>query len=157
MSINPQLQSAFITRLPTEVRDAIYLELWRSNGLRQHILWHGLWQDNHLCSWPCTTKYEVDDRLQRDIEELRRRMNVPLGERMRKSQDPETATYVRRLQSPWINHWACGERAEQEHGLGAVDGFTTSDIVCWRRSRVNGQHVPPRSPYLPMLLTCKLM
>jgi hypothetical protein len=40
MSANSQSKSAFVTRLPREVRDAIYLELWRLKGLRQHIVSH---------------------------------------------------------------------------------------------------------------------
>lgn len=151
MSINPQSQSAFITRLPPEIRDAIYLELWRSCGLRQHIVWHGEGGDRHFCRWPCTTRYDVDDELQRGSEGLRRRLGVPLG------QDIRAAACSRRLQSPWMNHWACGERAEQEHGLEAIRGFTTSEIDCWKKDPVDKQHVPSRSPYLPLLLSCRLM
>ncbi|KAL9110255.1 MAG: hypothetical protein Q9227_005162 [Pyrenula ochraceoflavens] len=42
MSTNPQLQSALIARLPREVLDHIYLELWRAYGLRQHIFWNDM-------------------------------------------------------------------------------------------------------------------
>ena len=62
MSIDPQTQSAFITCLPAEIRNAIYLELWRSAGLRQHILWHGEGNGGrHFCRWRCEAEFEVDD------------------------------------------------------------------------------------------------
>lgn len=76
MSTNPQTESAFIMWLPPEVRDAVYLELWRSCGLRQHIVWHGEGADRHICRWSCTTKYKVHDELQRQIEGLRCRLGV---------------------------------------------------------------------------------
>lgn len=86
MSINSQTQSAFVTwlvALPAEIRDAIYLELWRSYGLRHHIVSHGE-EEGHFFfgSWPCTTEYDVDDALQRKIEKVRCRLGVPLGEAM---------------------------------------------------------------------------
>ena len=152
MSVNPQSESAFITRLPLEIRNAIYLELWRSCGLRQHIVWHGEGADRHFCRWPCTTEYHVHDGLQEEIEQFRRRLGVPLGESMNNS---EASVYTRRLQSPWMNHWACGERAEEAHGIEAIRGFTTSGIGCWKKNGVG--HPPARSPYLPMLLSCKLL
>lgn len=157
MPIDPQLQSAFVARLPTEVRDAIYLELWRSVGLHQHIVWHGKEEDRHFCSWPCTTEFEVEDRLQQKVEESYTRLGVPIGQDLRNTRDPEAAVYCRRLQSPWMNHWACGERAYQEHRIDAVWGFSTDGLICWKKNRWDTQPMPPRSPYLPMLLSCKLM
>ncbi|OBT68525.1 hypothetical protein VE03_01817 [Pseudogymnoascus sp. 23342-1-I1] len=132
MSINPQTQSAFVTRLvalPAEIRDAIYLELWRSCGLRQHIVCHREKEGRYFCSWPCTTEYDVDDVLQRKIEK-----------------------------STWMNHCECGERALMQHGLKATSGYTTSTSVCWRKNSLDKtkEHVTPWSPYLPMLLSCKL-
>ena len=156
MSISLQSQSTFITRLPPEIREAIYLELWRTSGLRQHIVWHGEGTDRHFCRWPCTTRYEVDDRVQLWCEDLRRWLGVPLGEDISKVPDEEVESVSRRLQSPWMNHWACGERAEGEYGLEATGGFTTSEIRCWKEDRVDGR-MPSRSPYLPMLLSCRLM
>ncbi len=157
MPADPQLQSAFVTRLPAEIRDVIYLELWRSVGLRQHILCHGRGEDRHFCRWACITEYQVADGLQRDIEELRCRLGVPLGQDIRHVQDPSGAVYCRRLQSPWMNHWACGEQAYEEHGIDAVWGFSTGGLICWKKNRQGKQALPPRTPYLPMLLSCKLM
>ncbi|KAF5522649.1 hypothetical protein CGCA056_v006333 [Colletotrichum aenigma] len=77
-----QTQSAFISRLPREVRDAIYFQLWRSCGLRQHILWHGTAEDKHFCRWSCTAEYQVEDELQRDIEKMREQLGVSLGQKI---------------------------------------------------------------------------
>jgi hypothetical protein len=62
--------------------------------------------------------------------------------------------------SPWINHWPYGERATREHGIGTISGYTTSGLRCWKSWRDNQPwdlYVPSCSPYLPMLLTCKLV
>lgn len=156
--IHGQRQSTLLTRLPREVLDRIYYELWHSYGLRQHILFHGD-EVMHFCRWECCTAYRVDDPLQADVENLRARLNVPLGEDIQGAQPPEIGLYCRRLMSPWMDHWPCGERATPEHGIEAVSGYTTSDR-CWRTwkdNRRDDQHVPSWSPYLPMLLTCRLV
>lgn len=157
MSINTQSESVFFTRLPREIRDAIYLELWGSCGRRQHIVHHGIPADRHFCRWSCSTEYEVQDRRQREIEELRRRLGVALGQEMTGEHDPEVKSYARRLQSPWMNHWACGERAARAYGPEPVRNFATHGLGCWKQSRPDNQRPPSRSPYLPMLLSCKLM
>ncbi|KAG7132983.1 hypothetical protein HYQ45_008780 [Verticillium longisporum] len=158
MDANPQTQSAFITTLPREVRDAIYLELWRSSGLRQHILFHSYESDSnarHFCRWACTTDFCVESPLQQDIEQLRHDLDVPLGEDIKKNRDPRATLYGRRMQSPWLNHWACGERAEKAHGFDAIMGFLTSRF-CWKGKTVPGvePEVVP-NVYMPMLLSCK--
>jgi hypothetical protein len=158
--IQPQLQSSLLTRLPREILDKIYLELWRSYGLRQHILFHGRDKGLHFCRWECCTEYQVDDPLQADIEKLRVQLNVPLGMDIRGDQPSEIRTYCRRLMSPWTNHWPCGERATQEHGIEAISGYATSGTSCWktwRDDRPYDLHVPSWSPYIPMLLTCRLV
>ncbi|OBT92177.2 hypothetical protein VE01_10051 [Pseudogymnoascus verrucosus] len=166
MSINPQTQSPFLTRLltlPPELRDAIYLSLWRSHGLRQHIIWHGNDSSGrHFCSWPCTTDFSAADNLQRDVDELRIRLGVRLGDNMGgfgPGKDPEVSVLTRHLQSPWMNHWACGERAAEVHGIDANWGFQTAGVKCWKTHSTGGRKelVPSWSPYLPMLLSCKLL
>jgi hypothetical protein len=165
-AVHPQHQSGLLTRLPREILDQIYLEIWRTCGLRQHILFHGnegpRGKDKHFCRWECSTKYRVDDPLQADVDKLRVRLGVPLGMDMKGTsgiQPSEVGMYCRRLMSPWMDHWPCGERATQEHSIEAISGYTTSDR-CWRTLRDNRPkdlHVPNWSPYLPMLLTCKLV
>jgi hypothetical protein len=156
--IHPQQQSNLLTRLPREILDRIYLELWRSCGLRQHVLFHGD-NDHHFCRWECSTEYRTDDPLQADVDKLRARLDVPLGIDIHGLQPPEIGMYCRRLMSPWMDHWPCGERAVQEHGIEAISGYTTSDRcwLTWKDNRPDQLHVPGWSPYLPMLLTCRLL
>ncbi|KAF5020848.1 hypothetical protein F66182_7103 [Fusarium sp. NRRL 66182] len=156
-SQDPQLQSAFIARLPQEVRDAIYLELWRSCGLRQHILWHDIKEDktkSHFCRWECITPFDVQDKLQEDIDATRIQLGVPLGESF------SNKTYALRLFSAWNNHWPCGERLAEVHGEWMHPGvrLTTSLGPCWS-SRRDPASDPPSSLslYLSMLLTCKII
>jgi hypothetical protein len=66
-------------------------------------------------------------------------------------------TYVRRLRSPWQNHWAYGEEAGNEFGASAVDGRTTSGGPCWKKVTTSSKRAASWTPYLPMLLTCKRM
>lgn len=64
--------------------------------------------------------------------------------------------YCSRLQSPWMNHWPCGERALKKHGYMAVDGYTTSTLTCWKsEGRIKQCEVG--SAYIPMLLSCRSM
>ncbi|KAH8890541.1 hypothetical protein GQ53DRAFT_782549 [Thozetella sp. PMI_491] len=117
MSVNLQAGSSFINKLPREIREVIYLEIWRSCGIRQHIQWHGKTLDEkHICRWPCSTEFSVHDQLQQDVEELRKELKVPLGNDICDPSHPNTTLYCRRLQSPWMNHWLCGEHAERDHG-----------------------------------------
>jgi hypothetical protein len=82
-SLDPQSESRLIWRLLREVRDAVYLELWRFCGLRQHIIWHEDKHDGsrpHFCRWECTTPFTVEDKLQNDIDLIRVRLGTPEGE-----------------------------------------------------------------------------
>ncbi|KAF6811622.1 hypothetical protein CSOJ01_05606, partial [Colletotrichum sojae] len=151
--------SAFVSLLPREVRDGVYLELWHISGLRQHIQWHVDGVEHHFCRWACTTKY-VHDELQQDIGQIRSQLAVPFGKSIRRTQHEKALPCGRRLQSPWMNHWRCGGRAESAYGaLEAIMGPTTSGNECWKRDRKNGRHPGPRpnSAYIPMLLACKLI
>ncbi|GJN81397.1 hypothetical protein PLIIFM63780_004931 [Purpureocillium lilacinum] len=149
---DPQLQSSFITKLPPEIRQLVYLELWRSYGLRQHFLHHRGETDEapaHFCHWPCTTPYEVQDALQEEIEDARSRSGIPLGREF------ENTQLCHDLLSPWINHRVCGRRAESAYGVEAVHSLATSATSCWKTPE-RLDHVPRvRAPYLPMLLSCK--
>lgn len=157
MSAASQIQSSFVNRLPREIRNAIYLELWRSSGLRQHIILHGPWDDQHFCRWRCSKEFEVQDELQQDIEDLRIQLQVTMGEDLTKYQHERVSLYCRRLQSPWMNHWLCGEQAYEKHGLEAVWGDTTSTLKCWKEDGNIEQVRRWSSPYIPMLLSCRLV
>lgn len=156
MPVNPQIKSAFINVLPREVRDSIYFELWRSCGLRQHILYHGEPEYHHFCHWPCSIEFDVQDPLQKELEEVRVRLGVPLGEDISGHSCPGIGRpYARYLQSPWMNHWPCGEVAYQKHGKGALPGFGTSGFTCWKKGCSGYVNSAWSNPYLSMLLLCK--
>ncbi|KAF6826655.1 hypothetical protein CMUS01_09341 [Colletotrichum musicola] len=153
MSANPQTESAFINHLPREIREAIYLELWRSHGLHQHILYHGD-SNFQFCHWPCAIEFEVRDGLQEELEELRARFGVPLGQDIVPDRSDPKLPYLRRLQSQWMNHWPCGELAYDKYGIKAVGKFTTGGN-CWNKTAEGDGDTPWSSPYIPMLLSCK--
>lgn len=150
MATHPQPQSALLA-LPREVRDLVYLELWRSCGLRQHILWHFDESSPHFCRWPCRTEFRVDDPVQAEVEGLREELGFAPGRSL------DIDTYARRLRSPWLNHVLCGEHAEHVHGLEAGVGRSTGLQSCWKPGRGEEYTPPPRSPYIPMLLSCKAL
>ncbi|KAF4938575.1 hypothetical protein CGCF245_v004408 [Colletotrichum fructicola] len=152
-----QTQSAFVSCLPREVRDAVYFQLWRSCGLRQHILWHGAAEEKHFCRWSCTTEYQVEDELQRDIETMRDQLGVSLDQEIVRDRHDNAPRYCRRLQSPWMNHWLCGERAFEKHGISAIRGSSTTTLVCWKTERKTTPHRPWETAYIPMLLSCKVI
>lgn len=154
MPFDPQPQCLWITRLPRELRDAIYLEIWRPYGLRQHIFWHGHPADPanwHYCRWQCTTDFDVTDRLQEDLELLRIQESIPFGEPIC------CKHYEMRLNSPWLNHWACGEICERVYGQNVIQGASTGRYHCWRVTQRPLVNKTAKSPYIPMLLSCKLM
>ncbi|KAF4922367.1 hypothetical protein CGCVW01_v005341 [Colletotrichum viniferum] len=155
MICDSQTQSAFVSRLPREVHDAVYFQLWRSCGLRQHILWHGAAEDKHFCRGSCTTEYQVEDELQRDIEKMREQLGVSLGQEIVRDWYDKAPRYCRRLQSPWMNHWLCGDRAVEKHGISAIRGSSTTTIVCWKTERKNTTNRPWATACIPMLLSCK--
>ncbi|KAI1078552.1 hypothetical protein F5B20DRAFT_205762 [Whalleya microplaca] len=150
-----QLQSPLFNRLPPELRDAIYLELWRSAGLSQHIIYHEDFHRNiepdyysengHFCHWPCTTEFDVMDDRQEALQVIRDKIPTPQTETL----IFDDQTWNPRLQSRWYNHWRCEETmleaykqaGEEEHKLPAFNG------PCRAPSKP--------SPYLPMLLSCK--
>ncbi|KAF4984198.1 hypothetical protein FDECE_17138 [Fusarium decemcellulare] len=145
MPTNPQSNSRFITRLPREVRDAIYLEVWRSYGLRQHIVSHWEWEGSepigaHFCRWPCTTEYEVEDKLQEEIDLYRIENNIPAGEGI------PHVTFQERLMTPWLNHWRCSEAIEEDYGEEATFMDCTSGVPCWKKYHNRSKYTPPPPP-----------
>ncbi|KAK0643383.1 hypothetical protein B0T16DRAFT_333823 [Cercophora newfieldiana] len=92
---NSQIDSPFFARLPPEIRELIYIEFWRNDGvgsLRQHILW----RDGRPTRVPCVT-----DPLAKDI-------------RFTKFNNADPGSYERsawhhRLTTSWSLHWACEE------------------------------------------------
>ncbi|KAL6366106.1 hypothetical protein LRP88_00202 [Fusarium phalaenopsidis] len=208
---NPQSNSPLL-KLPREVRDAIYLEVWRFTGLRQHIVAHWGASDStdakpHYCRWKCCTEFEVEDRLQELIENVRIQKGIPLGHNILGSPVSPGLDYQGLLSSPWDNHWKCWIEIAEGYGreyttasYGQVNGHSTSTSGCrcwkdiakdpedskasWDRKRTPPPKPPSRwkraiekvkkakeairpppsleptwtgGPYMPMLLSCKLL
>ncbi|KAF4415352.1 hypothetical protein FACUT_13472 [Fusarium acutatum] len=152
---DPQHQSAFITHLPREIRDKIYLELWRSCGLRQHIIWHRNKDGkakSHFCRWPCTTLFSVEDKLQEKINATRIQLSIPLGDSF------SNKTYALQLFSAWKNHFACCQRISEVYGKEADPSIRTCSSLgpCWSTYKLSSEKLPC-SPYMGMLLSCKVL
>ncbi|KAI0841213.1 hypothetical protein F5Y06DRAFT_260915 [Hypoxylon sp. FL0890] len=142
-----QYQSLFFRRLPIEVRNEIYVELWRLSGLEQHIFWH---EDrkhprrSHFCRWPCVTPFDVEDERQKELEIL-----FPDA----LSHPPPmllSTEWNWRLKSSWYNHWRCEEEM-CEHLKNDEARPRRANFPCHAYNSLL------YSPYLPMLLTCKKM
>ncbi|KAH7481064.1 hypothetical protein FOMA001_g7546 [Fusarium oxysporum f. sp. matthiolae] len=152
----PQHQSAFITLLPRKIRDRIYLELWRSCGLRQHIVWHRDKDDkakSHFCRWRCTTPFSVHDELQETIDATRLQLDFSLGDSF------SNKAYALQLFSAWKNHFACGQRIARVYGENADPGIRTCSSLgpCWSSHESRSEKLSTCSPYLSMLLLCKVL
>lgn len=165
MPFHSQSQSSFVARLPPEVREAIYLELWRCVGLRQHIVSHTRYRDGrlgevHLARWPCTTEFYVGNRLQEEVDALPIEMFNSVG------RVANNIPYRRRDLSSWMNHWACEESffecvvenwdPEQCEKLEEYD-----EHECWcsikKEMAAKRKDSSALGSYMAMLLTCKLM
>lgn len=143
-------QSPFLTKLPSELRHLIYHELWQSayGSTRQHIIWHGSDPDSrHFCRWTCCLPaWDRADGLQERIQRLQDQ-----GLELDKQE-------ARRLQSPWLNHWMCGEdvRAKMNAADAVCGKVSTAFGPCWRQDA-------PASPsqqngaFMSMLLVCRTM
>ncbi|KAI8721700.1 hypothetical protein NCS52_00312200 [Fusarium sp. LHS14.1] len=165
MAFRSQSQSSFVTRLPSEVREAIYLELWRCVGLRQHLVSHARYSDEklsevHLARWPCKTGFYVGDRLQEEVDALPIEMFNSLGNVANK------IPYQRRNWSKWMDHWACEESFFEcvvenwdSEQFEKPEEFDEHD--CWcsikKEMAANRKDSSALGSHMAMLLTCKLI
>ncbi|RMJ18040.1 hypothetical protein CDV36_002301 [Fusarium kuroshium] len=189
---NPQSNSPFV-KLPREVRDAIYLEVWRLTGLRQHIVVHWGGKDNnkppesenakppesnaqpssstakspdanatppepkdakpHYCRWKCCTEFEVEDRLQEEVEQFRIKQGVELGGWFPFHPASARLDYQGLLSSPWDNHWKCWVEITEKYGREYNDGswvrprpghvVSTSGCRCWKDVAKDADNMKP--------------
>ena len=96
-----QLQSRLFS-LPLEIRQLIYLELWREAGLGQHIFIHR----GGYTHAPCIlSDQNAPDQRQVEVDRLWGDWESPMGTCV------ENHLWARRLSSAWCNHWRCEERA----------------------------------------------
>jgi hypothetical protein len=107
-------------RLPAEIREAIYLALWRSAGLSQHILVH----HGGYTHAQCVTDHEAPDERQEELQRL-------WGAELESWTTVRSELWVRRLDSQWCNHWKCEEKAASRK-ISTRDPFLTMLLVCKR-------------------------
>lgn len=150
---DPQ-SSALLFSLPREIRDTIYLELWKSVGLKQHIFYHVDENEptkSRYCLWPCNTTFEVEDSLQTRLEQV-----WEAHERPQNNMVCDELWWMR-LQSHWYNHWQCEDHffdtcAENSLELERLENYR----VCFRCPCLF-QSRRQRYPYLSMLQSCQRM
>lgn len=142
---DPQSQSQSATLLPREIRDRIYLELWRSCGLCQHIVWHRD-KDNkaksHFCCWRCTTPFSLHDELQETIDATRLQLGFPLRDSF------SNKAYALQLFSAWKNHFACGQRIARVYGENADPDIRTCSSLgpCWSSHELRSEKLSDMQP-----------
>ncbi|KAK8136789.1 hypothetical protein PG984_004729 [Apiospora sp. TS-2023a] len=159
---NEQSMSLFLSKLPIELRNEIYLLLWCDAGLEQHIMADKdydpefasaeyIWKrPRHVPEIPttrfshmaCISDHSALDDRQEEIAKL----NLTPDE----LEDEET--WGERMNNTWGNHWKCEE---------AQDECRKDE----RRRRGRRRHprrevqMPVRpcqkSPFLPMMLVCR--
>lgn len=143
-SADQQTQASFLM-LPREVREAIYVAIWRYSGLAQHV-WSFDYRPTHHGSprscfghCPCVTKFNLHDRRQTEVSLLKSQIAVPLG--------PHhlfpCAIWSDRLKSRWYDHWPCAE----EYESAAFKAGTSH----------RNKDYKPVSPFIPLLTTCRRM
>lgn len=102
---SPSAPCFFLTVLPIELREMVYLELMRPFGDKLHIFE----RNGRFLNAPCISNHEVDDR-QDIIDKMR-----PRG--VRDSKYYNAPIWSRRLASAWSNHWRCEEKIHGEVAL----------------------------------------
>jgi hypothetical protein len=150
---SPQSDSAFFSRLPLEVRQQIYKEMWTAAGLKQHIV-DGTEEgpEEERRRWirmPCIvnqrdTSKDADVRYVEYHQAVRAITSTISEHRPVSRQDTDRLTaWEDRLKSTWCLHWRCDEE-------GLIRDVTT-DIG---ESLKLDSHGAPGIFFLP-LLVCK--
>ncbi|KAL0780098.1 hypothetical protein CaCOL14_004582 [Colletotrichum acutatum] len=136
-SLHNQSSPGLLGRLPKEIREIIYRELWRTSGLGQHIVQTetGFGHSRCLVERLESTIVEGDNAWEFNW------MGSDSGAR------GSVSLWYKREMSTWCDHWKC-EEARDEREIWRDVG---------RRRTSHGVYVDASSPYLPMMLTCKTL
>ena len=118
-----QFESAFFGKLPLEIRQQIYEELWRMTGGGSHHIFH---HSGRLRRCACVTDHDAEDERDGIVEKFK------LAKALTHKTYFSSPTLHKKLSSKWTKHWKCEEHLA-------------------RRGTAK------RSPFLPMLTTCKRM
>lgn len=110
-------------RLPVEIRELIYNEIWRTAGLRQHILI----RNGYYTHIRCITDHNAPDERQVEVGRLWGTEIRPFTQGL-----PSNGLWNRRLNSGWSNHWKCEERAASRSSSTVLDPapFLPMLLVC---------------------------
>ena len=117
--VHDQTQSPFFHKLPLEVRQNIYSQLWLSAGSTQHIFKAGNSRLSELSHATCITDPDAKDP--RDDEVARRCQDQIVDdpgdidaayEELLDEPGETTDDWVIRLFSDWCNHFRCEEQPE---------------------------------------------
>ena len=95
-----QLSSSFFGKLPLEIRDIIYSEVWAASGLRQHVFS----RDDRLVHCPCLLASGKDDKKDDEFEEVWQNRR-----RSRTGSIVVDEKWASRFSSSWNDHWICEE------------------------------------------------
>ncbi len=118
-----QSESALF-RLPFEIRNLIYLEVWREAGLSQHIVVH----HGGYTHTQCVINHDGLDERQ---TEIRRIVDGSTNPSLRPHDKAFHDVWSRRLGSKWCNHWKCEERAASRGALPkAISAHSSPCSLC---------------------------
>ncbi|KAK6218897.1 hypothetical protein QIS74_06106 [Colletotrichum tabaci] len=134
-----QLETGFLGRLPDEIREMIYQELWRAAGLGQHIIRTQAGYAHSRCLFHRVGSragggVDGEDPWESNWMAPDARGPVPL--------------WFQREMSTWCDHWKC-EEAREEREIWRDITSRSRTYHCARADTWTA--------FLPMMLTCKRM
>ncbi|KAK1963364.1 hypothetical protein LY78DRAFT_660370 [Colletotrichum sublineola] len=134
-AMDDQFATGFFGKLPKEIREMIYQELWRAAGLSQHVIRTQGGYAHSRCLFDRPGSRAVDGEEPWEFNWM-----AP------DARGPGPLWYKREM-STWCDHWKCEEsREERELWRDIARGRTGHSV-----------HVETWTAFLPMMLTCKRM
>ncbi|KAK1975091.1 hypothetical protein LZ30DRAFT_809709 [Colletotrichum cereale] len=134
-AMDHQLAAGFFGKLPKEIREMIYRELWRAAGLGQHIIRTQAGHAHSRCLFDRPGARAADGEEPWEFNWM-----AP------DARGPGPLWYKREM-STWCDHWKCEEsREEREIWRDIARGRTGHSV-----------HFEAWTAFLPMMLTCKRM
>ena len=118
-----QLVSPFFGRIPLEIRDMIYSELWTTSGPRQHVFS----RNGRLAHCPCLLTEGKDDKKDDEFEEVWQNRR-----RSRTGSIMVDEKWASRFSSSWNDHWICEEEMLSDAKRGSRAPFLPALLTCKR-------------------------
>lgn len=139
--VHEQLESAFYTRLPGEIRRMIYTELWRSSNPLMKVHMHGSANGPNLITTPCQhlpkATFSTRDE---DVDPMR---TDPWPTWRSRNQPPRWFWHAWGLRLRWGVHWKC-------QAVAMLDWRPSGDGTCEDLRRADGR-------WMGCFLTCRKM